>query len=167
MSLASQFQVLFLMTHAFESAGSSSHLPHHRICVSCSHCCCYFCYLYCCRCRSACDWYSVGWSSCPSVHCVVWGAEYIFAMLLQVTGNVFVAILVGNVLSIVSSWNTVSEKERMRNDGIQALMSQFRFAKDLRRRLRKWVVRHVSPYRVVFHHPFAATVAPISDCSLH
>ena len=68
-------------------------------------------------------------------------AEYIFAMFLQLTGNVFVAILVGNVMGIVSSWNSMSEKQRQRNDGVMQLMSQWRFGKDLRRRLRKWVVR--------------------------
>ncbi len=45
-------------------------------------------------------------------------------MFLQVVGNVFVAVLVGNVLSIVANRNRKSEKHRARMDGVNDLMSQ-------------------------------------------
>ena len=47
---------------------------------------------------------------------------------------------VGNVLGIVSSWNTVNEKQRARSDGIKNLMEKFHLPIDLRRQLRKWAV---------------------------
>ncbi len=45
------------------------------------------------------------------------------------------------MLSIVSSWNTVNEKQRARNDGIKALMTKNRLPQYLRMSLRKWAVR--------------------------
>lgn len=64
--------------------------------------------------------------------------EYVMAMFLQLTGNVFVAILVGNVLGIVASWNQVSEKQRARSDGVNTLMEAYNLPSQLRRQLRKW-----------------------------
>ena len=53
----------------------------------------------------------------------------------------FVAILVGNVLSVLASLDRTSEKFRERMAGVQNLMIRFQLPKHLRRRLRKWVVR--------------------------
>ncbi len=60
---------------------------------------------------------------------------------MELLGNVYVAILVGNVLTVLASMNRESEKHRERMAGIQGLMTQFRLPKHLRRQLRKWVVR--------------------------
>ncbi len=43
-------------------------------------------------------------------------------------------------MGIVSSWNTVNEKQRARSDGIKNLMEKFHLPIDLRRQLRKWAV---------------------------
>jgi hypothetical protein len=48
----------------------------------------------------------------------------VFAVSLQVVGNVFVAVLVGNVLSIVASRSRKSEKHRARLDGVNDLLQQ-------------------------------------------
>ncbi len=74
------------------------------------------------------------------VRCVR-ASEYIFATAVELIGNVFVAILVGNVLGVLESMNVESEKHRERMDGIEALMTQHRLPKHIRRQLRKWVVR--------------------------
>ena len=53
----------------------------------------------------------------------------------------YVAILVGNVLTVIESMNRESEKHRERMGGITGLMTQYKLPKVLRRQLRKWVVR--------------------------
>ncbi len=48
----------------------------------------------------------------PPVHgcvCIVW-TEYIFACCVELMGNIYVAILVGNVLNILANLNKQSEK---------------------------------------------------------
>ena len=64
-----------------------------------------------------------------------------FATCVELLGNVYVAILVGQVLTVLASINRESEKHKERMDGITALMTQFKLPKVLRRQLRKWVVR--------------------------
>ena len=56
----------------------------------------------------------------------------------------YVAILVGNVLSILATVSKVSDRYRQRLEGIQTLMLRFSLPKHLRRQLRKWVVRAVA-----------------------
>ena len=68
-------------------------------------------------------------------------AEYVFATCLELLGNVYVAILVGNVLAILATISKISDRHRERLEGIQTLMLRFPLPKHLRRQLRKWVVR--------------------------
>ena len=68
-------------------------------------------------------------------------AEVIFATALEILGNIYVAVLVGNVLAILTNFNRTSEKHRERLEGIQSLMVQFPLPRHIRRQLRKWVVR--------------------------
>ncbi len=67
--------------------------------------------------------------------------EWAFATCLELLGNVFIAFLVGNVLSVLQSLDKMSEKHRERLTGIKSLMIKFSLPKHLRRQLRKWVVR--------------------------
>ena len=57
----------------------------------------------------------------------------------------YVAILVGNVLTVIESLNRESEKHKARMAGITGLMTQYKLPKPLRRQLRKWVVRAGKP----------------------
>ena len=71
----------------------------------------------------------------------VLGTEVICAAILEILGNIYVAILVGNVLEILEYVNRTSEKQKARQQGIQALIVQFSLPRHIRRQLRKWVVR--------------------------
>ena len=68
-------------------------------------------------------------------------AEYAFATCLELLGSVFGAILVGNILGIISSLDQSSAKQRERVEGTRTLMILFPIPMPLRRRLRKWAVR--------------------------
>jgi hypothetical protein len=72
---------------------------------------------------------------------VVLLAEAFVATLLEIIGNVYVAIVVGNVLHILANVSKTSEKHRERLDGVNSLMMQFPLPKPIRRQLRRWVVR--------------------------
>ncbi len=63
--------------------------------------------------------------------------------MVQLLGNVFVAILVGNVLAILAGLDKQSAKHRARTNGVESLMQQFPIPRHLRHMLRKWVVRPV------------------------
>ena len=67
--------------------------------------------------------------------------EFAFATCLELLGNVFGAIIVGNILSIIAGMDETSEKQRQRAEGVKTLMIKFPLPGVLRRRLRKWVVR--------------------------
>ena len=68
-------------------------------------------------------------------------AEYVFTMVVQLTGSVFVAVLVGNVLGFVASRASQNKVREERLNGVQALLLQFSVPKHLRQELRKWAVR--------------------------
>ena len=72
-------------------------------------------------------------------------AEYGFSTCLELLGNVYVAVVVGNVLSILAMVRKVSDRHRERLEGIQVLMLRFPLPKHLRRQLRSWVVRETLP----------------------
>ncbi len=67
-------------------------------------------------------------------------SEYVFAMIVELMGSIFVALLVGSVMSVVEQRSRRNKVLRERLDGIQALLLQFDVPKEMRRQLRKWAV---------------------------
>lgn len=64
--------------------------------------------------------------------------EYAFTMLLQMMGSVFVAVLVGSVMSIVAQRNRGNKVRTARMEGVQALLLSFHIPRAIRTELRSW-----------------------------